>query len=65
MENTTTTRAAEWANYCAAGLVRAETELTAARAALSTAKTSKARRDAFEQVEFWSNKTAFYANANN
>lgn len=40
----------------------AEAELTAARARYNAAKTQKARRNAAEDIEFWSNKTAFFSN---
>ena len=37
-------------------------DLTAARARYNAAKTQKARRNAAEDIEFWSNKTAFFSN---
>lgn len=40
----------------------AQSKLNAARAALAAAKTNIARRDANEEIEFWSNKTAFFTN---
>jgi hypothetical protein len=43
-------------------LAKARTEEKAARDRYQTAKTTKARRQAAEELEFWSNKTAFLAN---
>lgn len=43
-------------------LTAARNEVTNARSAYETAKTKKARRDAAEALEFWTNKTAFLSN---
>lgn len=43
-------------------LENANKELAAARIRMSTAKTNKARREAAEDIEFWSSKTAFFSN---
>lgn len=48
--------------YRMANLAVAEKETIAARERYSTATTKKARREAAEDLEFWSNKTAFLSN---
>lgn len=40
-------------------LAKAETELSAARTAYASARSKKARLEADENIQFWSNKVAF------
>lgn len=40
-------------------LAKAETELSAARAAYASAKSTKAKLSADEDIQFWSSKVAF------
>jgi hypothetical protein len=42
-------------------LAKAREEMAKATARVATAKTQKARREAREDVEFWSNKVAYLA----
>lgn len=45
--------------YRAEKLEEARRELSTAREALATAATTRARRDAAEDVEFWGNRAAY------
>jgi hypothetical protein len=41
-------------------LANARKKLEAARVRVAAARTNKARREAYEDVEFWGNKVAFF-----